>query len=123
MTTQPPQPASLAGWKRRIRWYSKTNEQVAVLLDCAASETGERYEGGLAVQLLKQARDPEYAVSLLWKALERAQGNPFRYAIRVANGGAYMRQSLQQKYNMDKGGTTAEEWFEKHGLPERLSGD
>jgi len=65
--------------------------------------------GGKAAQLLKIAKDPEWAIALLWKALHKADGDPYLYAFasvksrgqeiaRVGGGETMTAQKYLERY-------------------------
>jgi hypothetical protein len=105
----PPPPASLEGWKERMRGTKHQGDRVAVLVDVVHSQTGIKRDGGMAAALLKKVGDPEVAVERTWASL-KADGDPFRYAMAIGTHAKAEHGAL----TATGGGQTAAEYRKAH---------
>jgi hypothetical protein len=78
-------------WLERILASPGMKHQVAVLVDMVDAHEGPPHEsgmGGRAAVLLRSAKDPSRAVSLVWASLNapRRTGDVLRYALGILKG-------------------------------------
>jgi len=106
-------PNSCQEWQERIRAVDTQQNQVKVLVDMVVHHYPHPppRSGDHAAALLKQTRDPPYAVKLLWDAMgANPAGNIFVYAAGIYSRRTSTSRKVNPRRAHEQGASTGRPW-------------